>query len=62
MNMPGFTAAASLSNSNESYKRMADKAQRLKRQGIIPQMMILRRGCLYECDWFRRCKLYGCYA
>lgn len=62
MNIPGFTAEASLSESNEHYKLIANKAQYLKRQKVIPQVMILYRGCLYDCDWFRRCRLYGCYA
>jgi len=63
MNIPGFTADASLSRSNEHYKLIADKDHYLKRQKVIPQRMILYRGCLYECDWFRlRCNLYGCYA
>jgi hypothetical protein len=62
MSMPRFTAEASLFKSNEHYELIADKAQYLQRQEIIPQRMILYRGCLYDCDWFLRCHLYGCYA
>jgi hypothetical protein len=62
MNMPGFTAEASLSKSNEHYELITDKAQFLKRQGVIPQRRVVSGGCLYECDWFRRCRLIGCYA
>jgi len=62
MNMPGFTAEVSLSNSTEHYELTADKAQYLKRQGVIPQLRIVSGGCLYDCDWFRRCRLIGCYA
>ena len=62
MNIPRFTAEASLSKSNEHYKLKADNAQFLKRQGVIPQRRVVSGGCLYECDWFRRCRLIGCYA
>jgi hypothetical protein len=62
MNMPGFTAKASLSESTEHYELIADKAQYLKRQGVIPQRRVVSGGGLYECDWFRRCRLIGCYA
>ena len=62
MNMPGFTAEASLSRSNENYKIVADQASFLKNQRVIPQRRVVFGGCLYECDWFRRCRLIGCYA
>ena len=62
MNMPGFTAEASLFKSNEHYEHITDKAQYLKRPGVIPQRRIVSGGCLYDCDWFRRCRLIGCYA
>jgi hypothetical protein len=62
MNMPGFTAEASLSQSTEHYELIADNAQFSKRQGVIPQGRIVSGGCVYECDWFRRCRLIGCYA
>jgi hypothetical protein len=63
MNMPGFTAEASLSKSNEQYVFTADKAQYLRRREVIPQVVIVIGGCLYECDVLtRRCRLTGCYA
>jgi hypothetical protein len=62
MKIPGFTAEASLSMSNEHYELIADKAQDLKRQEVIPQIRIVSGGCLYECDWFYRCRRIGCYA
>ena len=62
MNMPGFTAEASFFKSTEHYELIADKAQFLKRQGVMPQRRVVSGGCLYECDWFRRCRLIGCYA
>lgn len=62
MNMPGFTAEASFFKSPEQYELIGDKAQFLKRQGVMPQRRVVSGGCLYECDWFRRCRLIGCYA
>jgi len=62
MNMPGFTAEASLSKSTEHYELIADKTQYLKKQRVMPQRRIVSGGCLYECDWFRRCRRIGCYA
>lgn len=62
MNMPGFTAEASLFQFNKRYGLMVGIDQQVKGQSIIPQMRIVSRGCLYECDWFRRCRLIGCYA
>lgn len=62
MNLPRFTAEASLSKPNQHYQLVADKAQHLKGQEIIPQRRIVHRGCIYDCDWFYRCRLIGCYA
>jgi hypothetical protein len=62
MNMPRFTAEASLSTLAEHYEAVADKAQYSKKQGVIPQRRIVSGGCIYECDWFHRCRLIGCYA
>ena len=62
MNIPGFTAEASLSKSTEDYELIASKAQFSNRQVVIPQRRIVSGGCIYECDWFRRCRLIGCYA
>jgi hypothetical protein len=62
MNIPGFTAEASLSKSNEHYELIADKAQYPKRQRVIPQLRIVSGGRLYECDWLLRCRLIGYIA
>lgn len=62
MNMPGFTAEASISKSSEHYQLTADKTRFLKTTEVVPQRMVVYNGCIYECDWVRRCKLYGCYA
>lgn len=62
MNMPRFTAEASLYKTNEHYGLIEQKAHFIKRQRVIPQLRIVRGGCVYECDWFRRCRLIGCYA
>ena len=62
MNMPGFNAEASHYKSKEHYELIADKAQYLKRQRVILQRRIVSGGCLYDCDWFLRCRLIGCYA
>jgi hypothetical protein len=62
MNIPGFTAEASLSKPNEHYELTADKAQCPKGPRVIPQRRIVSGGCLYECDWYYNCRLVGCYA
>lgn len=62
MNIPRFTAEASLSKSNEHYHLIAPETPYVNRQEVIPQIRIISRGCIYECDWFRRCRLIGCYA
>jgi hypothetical protein len=62
MNVPGFTAEASLSRSNKHYALITDKSLYSKVQGVIPQIRIVSDGCLYECDWFLRCRFIGCYA
>ena len=62
MNMPRFTAEASLYKTNEHYGLIEQKAHFVKRQRVIPQLRIVRGGCVYECDWFRRCRLIACYA
>ena len=41
MNMPGFTAKLRLSKSNEHYELIADKAQYLKKQRVMPQRRIV---------------------
>jgi hypothetical protein len=61
MNIPGFTAEASLSKSNEHYELIADKAQCPKGR-VIPQRRIVSGGRIYECDWFMRCRLIGYIA
>jgi hypothetical protein len=62
MNIPGFTAEASLSKPNEHYELTADKAQCPKEQRVIPQRRIVSGGRIYECDWFMRCRLIGYIA
>ena len=62
MTIPRFTAEAALFQSTKRYDLMTDKTQYSERSSIIPQMRIVSRGCIYECDWFRRCRLNGCYA
>jgi hypothetical protein len=62
MTMPRFTAEASLPTSAERYEAVADKTPYSSKQSVIPQRRIVSGGCIYECDWFRRCRLIGCYA
>jgi hypothetical protein len=61
--LPGFTAEASLSKSNEYYEFIADKVQYLKSQGVIPQIIIWDGGCAYSCsERTGRCRLLYCVA
>lgn len=62
MNVSGFAAEASLSTLAEHYEAVADRAQYSKKQMVVPQGRIMHGGCIYECDWFRRCRLISCYA
>jgi hypothetical protein len=62
VNIPGFTAEASLSRPTKNYELVADKAQRPKGQRVIPQRRFVYGGRIYECDWYMRCRLIGYIA
>jgi hypothetical protein len=62
MNMPGFTAEASLSKSNEQYVFTADKAQYLRRREVIPQLRVFDGSCMWETDGSGVWVQIGCIA
>jgi len=46
MNIPGFTAEASLHQSNSHYNRTEDSSNLRKGEGIVPQARILDGFCI----------------
>jgi hypothetical protein len=57
MNLPGFTAEASLYKSSKTYQMTLTSASLSNSSEVIPQRYCYRRGCLFCCCYDGG---YGC--